>query len=169
MAQPEHRTLDPKLDVVFKILFASPETKGSLISLLTAVLRPASPIEDVKEDTMIEQAKGVLERLSEDPKVRDMVRWRESQIAFDRWQRRLEREEAQAEGWAEGRAEGEAEGEARGEARGKRDALLRLLNRRGIEVTEVQLTQIQSCTELSLLDQWFDQALTATVAEDLGL
>jgi hypothetical protein len=46
---------------------------------------------------------------------------------------------------------------------------LRLLNRRGIEVTEVQLTQIHSCTELSLLDQWFDQALTATAAEDLGL
>ena len=40
MAQPERRTLDPKLDVVFKILFASPEAKGSLISLLTAVLRP---------------------------------------------------------------------------------------------------------------------------------
>ena len=48
MAQPERRTLDPKLDVVFKILFASPEAKGSLISLLTAVLRPASPIKDVE-------------------------------------------------------------------------------------------------------------------------
>jgi len=36
--------LDPKLDVVFKMLFADPRNERLLISLLTAVLRPASPI-----------------------------------------------------------------------------------------------------------------------------
>ena len=42
------RTLDPKLDVVFKLLFAHPECRGSLISLLTAVLHPRAAITDVE-------------------------------------------------------------------------------------------------------------------------
>jgi hypothetical protein len=41
------RYLDPTLDVVFKLLLGSPETKDCLIALLTAVLKPASPITDV--------------------------------------------------------------------------------------------------------------------------
>jgi predicted transposase/invertase (TIGR01784 family) len=48
MAQPRRRTLDPKLDVVFKLLFAHPRNKKSLIALLTAVLRPKAPIADVE-------------------------------------------------------------------------------------------------------------------------
>ncbi|MBI2373596.1 MAG: PD-(D/E)XK nuclease family transposase, partial [Deltaproteobacteria bacterium] len=41
-------TLDPTLDVVFKMLFAAPENRDILIALLTAVLRPASPIRSVE-------------------------------------------------------------------------------------------------------------------------
>lgn len=37
-------TLDPTLDIVFKMLFASPESTDTLIALLTAVLRPVSAI-----------------------------------------------------------------------------------------------------------------------------
>jgi predicted transposase/invertase (TIGR01784 family) len=40
--------LDPKLDVVFKILFADPSNKDLLLSLLTAVLRPQRPIVDAE-------------------------------------------------------------------------------------------------------------------------
>jgi predicted transposase/invertase (TIGR01784 family) len=36
--------LDPKLDVVFKILFADPNNRDLLLSLLSAVLRPSKPI-----------------------------------------------------------------------------------------------------------------------------
>ena len=39
--------LDPKLDVVFKLLFAEPRNRALLVSLLTAVLRPNSPIANV--------------------------------------------------------------------------------------------------------------------------
>ena len=39
--------LSPSLDFVFKSLFALPANKDMLISLLSAVLRPASPIRDV--------------------------------------------------------------------------------------------------------------------------
>ena len=306
MAPPERRTLDPKLDVVFKLLFANPEAKGSLISLLTAVLNPASPIEDVEvlnpevvkkealekgivldirvrlvggiqvdvemqserrfgsrkrplyywakmyngqltlgdeyvtlkpvilvvitdyreikasrlhstyrvlevthhdelcqdleihfvelpelkkmtkaakqidpllaswakflaaktdteveeaamEDAMINQAKDVLERLSADPKVREMASWRESQLAFDHWQRQQEREEAQAEGRAEGRAQE------------KRDLLCLLLERNSGPLTAEQRRRLAGCDDLSCLDQWVRRAIEGEGAEDLQI
>ncbi len=40
-------TLDPTLDVVFKMLFANPRSKDCLIALLNAVLKPQSPIVEV--------------------------------------------------------------------------------------------------------------------------
>ena len=40
-------TLDPTQDLVFKLLFDRPRSKGILIALLTAVLAPKSPINDV--------------------------------------------------------------------------------------------------------------------------
>jgi predicted transposase/invertase (TIGR01784 family) len=42
------RTLDPKQDVVFKLLFARASNKRLLIALLTAILEPPSPIADVE-------------------------------------------------------------------------------------------------------------------------
>src|SRR6478735_11786292 len=41
------RSLDPKLDIVFKLLFAEERNKSLLISLLNAVLKPKRPIEPV--------------------------------------------------------------------------------------------------------------------------
>jgi predicted transposase/invertase (TIGR01784 family) len=42
------KLLDPKLDVVFKLLFAHANNRDILISLLTAVLEPIAPIEFVE-------------------------------------------------------------------------------------------------------------------------
>jgi predicted transposase/invertase (TIGR01784 family) len=47
MAIVRRRTLDPKLDVVFKLLFADERNQRLLISLLTAVLEPDQPIVNV--------------------------------------------------------------------------------------------------------------------------
>jgi hypothetical protein len=41
-------TLDPTLDVVFKLLFGAPESHDVLVALLTAVLRPTAPITGVQ-------------------------------------------------------------------------------------------------------------------------
>jgi predicted transposase/invertase (TIGR01784 family) len=41
------RTLDPKLDVIFKLLLSSPRNEALLTSLITAVLRPSVPIASV--------------------------------------------------------------------------------------------------------------------------
>lgn len=40
--------LDPTLDVVFKMIFADDKNKTLLISLLTAVMKPVTPICDVE-------------------------------------------------------------------------------------------------------------------------
>jgi predicted transposase/invertase (TIGR01784 family) len=45
---PRRRTLDPKNDVVFKILFAAERNRDLLIALLTAVLAPPSAIESAE-------------------------------------------------------------------------------------------------------------------------
>ena len=45
---PDPNFLPPTLDIVFKRLFSAKENEKLLISLLTAVLVPESPIEEVE-------------------------------------------------------------------------------------------------------------------------
>jgi predicted transposase/invertase (TIGR01784 family) len=74
--------------------------------------------------------------------------------------------EGLAEGHKSGLAEGHKSGLAEGLATGKRDALLRLLARRGLTPTEEERGRISACTEVATLDRWFDDALVAeTLAE----
>ena len=48
MSSSHPRTLDPKLDVVFKLLFADQRNRPLLISLLSAVLQPKQPIREAE-------------------------------------------------------------------------------------------------------------------------
>ena len=57
-----------------------------------------------REDEMINQAKQVLEDLSDDPDLRELASWREAHLNLDRMQRQMERDEARTEGKAEGQA-----------------------------------------------------------------
>jgi predicted transposase/invertase (TIGR01784 family) len=59
------------------------------------------------------------------------------------------------------------EGHKSGLAEGKRAALLRLLARRGIALTEEDQRQVSLCVDLARLDQWFDSALTASTAAEV--
>jgi flagellar biosynthesis/type III secretory pathway protein FliH len=72
-----------------------------------------------------------------------------------------------AEGHKSGLAEGHKSGLAEGLAEGKRAALLRLLARRGIAVTEEEQRKISLCDDPARLDQWFDDALTASTAAEV--
>lgn len=56
-----------------------------------------------------------------------------------------------------------AEGRADGEAR----AILSVLRARGISVPEEICERIQSCRDLSLLDQWLERALKVNTADEL--
>ena len=76
-------------------------------------------------------------------------------------------ERAYLEGQAEGKAEGKAEGQAEGKAAGEAALILRLLDKRGILVSEDTRERVTSCTDLDTLTLWFDRALTVTASEDL--
>jgi hypothetical protein len=63
--------------------------------------------------------------------------------------------------------EGIAEGEARGEARGKGEAVLRLLDARGLAPSQEQRDRVTSSTDPAQLDLWFDRAVTARTAAEV--
>jgi predicted transposase YdaD len=76
------------------------------------------------------------------------------------------RQKGQREGHAEGLAKGMARGMAKGLAEGlvaaRAEDVLRILAVRGVLVPDEAQKRILSCTDLALLDQWFDRALKAT-------
>jgi hypothetical protein len=72
-----------------------------------------------------------------------------------------------AEGEAIGKAEGEAIGKAEGEAIGKANALLELLQARGLEISDEQRERITRCRELALLSTWIKRAASAVSAADV--
>ena len=59
------------------------------------------------------------------------------------------------------------EGKLDGIQEGKRDALLRLLTRAGISLTEDERARIRGCTDPALLDRWVDNVLGAKTADDV--
>ncbi len=68
---------------------------------------------------------------------------------------------------AEGRAEGKAEGRAEGKAEAKAEDLLRLLRRRGFEVSAEREAAVLSTTDLGALDAWFDRAIDARSLDEV--
>jgi len=66
-----------------------------------------------------------------------------------------------AEGIAEGKELGKAEGIAEGELKGKREALLFLLERLGIILTDADRARIAACGDRETLDRWFAASLGA--------
>jgi hypothetical protein len=75
--------------------------------------------------------------------------------------------EGKVEGKAEGKAEGVAEGKVRGVAEGEAKGVLRVLEVRGLTVSDDVRTRITTCTDLGSLGDWLDRAGTVTHAEEL--
>ncbi|WP_211301335.1 hypothetical protein [Murinocardiopsis flavida] len=65
--------------------------------------------------------------------------------------------------YREGKAEGKAEGEASGEAK----SVLRVLDTRGIAVSDEVRERVTSCTDLDQLATWVTRAVTVSRAEEL--
>lgn len=59
------------------------------------------------------------------------------------------------------------EGRTEGKAEGKRETLLRLLGRAGIELRDDERAKIDACTDIALLDRWLDQVFGAKSAADV--
>ena len=68
---------------------------------------------------------------------------------------------------SEFRREGIEEGRAQGEAAGRADAILQVLDKRGIAVDDASRVQIISCADLDILGDWLGRSLTATQVSDL--
>jgi len=64
-------------------------------------------------------------------------------------------------------ARGLAEGTARGLARGKAEALLIVLEARGLSLDDDANAQIRTCSETELLDRWIRRAVTAESVADV--
>jgi len=60
-----------------------------------------------------------------------------------------------------------AEGEARGEAKAKAEAILKILAKRGVSITEAQRQRVLDCSDLATLDRWLDRALTSIAIDEL--
>jgi hypothetical protein len=75
--------------------------------------------------------------------------------------------EAHRRSYDRGKAEGKAEGEATGEVKGEAKALMRILKRRGMAITDEQQHQIVTCTDLATLDRWLDRALFVASVDEL--
>jgi len=56
---------------------------------------------------------------------------------------------------------GRIEGERKGKLEGERQMLLRLVDKRGLALTETQRERLLACTDEAQLQAWFDRALTA--------
>ncbi len=67
----------------------------------------------------------------------------------------------------DGLREGKLDGLREGKLDGLRDALLRLLARAGIALTEDDRARIQACTDTAILDTWIENVIGAKTAADV--
>ena len=64
-------------------------------------------------------------------------------------------------------ADGKAKGEAEGEAKGKAEALLLILRRRSLVMSDDQQRRIVTCTDLATVERWLDRAFTVASLDEL--
>ena len=71
------------------------------------------------------------------------------------------------QGRAEGQAEGRVEGEAKGRVEGQANALVVLLEARGIRLTDGARARIADCKDPSQLDRWIRSAVSIQSIDQL--
>ncbi len=88
------------------------------------------------------------------------------QDLIDRLSKAFE-ERGEKRGEERGEKRGEERGEQRGELKGRRDSLLRLLNRAGIQIDAEDVTRVQACTSVPTLEGWLENVIGAKTAADV--
>lgn len=66
-----------------------------------------------------------------------------------------------------GRAEGHAEGREEGRAEGEIEAILTVLDARGLDIPSEARERISRCSDLHLLEKWIRRAVTVTSVDEL--
>ena len=81
------------------------------------------------------------------------------------------RRDGKLEGFRAGELKGFHDGKLKGfrdgELKGRREALLRLVARVGITLTDDDRARIQACDDVTTLDRWVDNVLGAKTAADV--
>lgn len=75
--------------------------------------------------------------------------------------------EGREKGLAEGREKGLAEGEREGRIAATAEAVVKVLAKRGISLSEAERATIQGTRDLPTLEEWLDRALVVTSAAEL--
>ncbi|WP_338774148.1 hypothetical protein V7968_21420 [Nocardia vulneris] len=76
-------------------------------------------------------------------------------------------EDLRAQGEVRGEAKGEARGLIKGQAEGRAECIVRMLDRRGIPLSDMDRNRILTCLNIEVLDRWFDRSISATTAEEV--
>jgi len=147
----------PKVPAPSGNVEAAPTVDEPLLLKWARFLKAETP--DVLEslamtDPVFREAKDALERLSDDPKARELARERELWDFNYRTSISLAKKEGRAEGRLEGRAAGE------------RLLLHRQLARRFGELPAYVLDRLEGATEAEL-ESWADRILTASTLDDV--
>src|SRR5947199_1913451 len=77
------------------------------------------------------------------------------------------RSEGKREGKSEGKREGRSEGRVEGRAEGVAESILKVLEARGIAISEAQRQEILDCRDLAQLDRWLARAVLASSIEEI--
>jgi hypothetical protein len=59
------------------------------------------------------------------------------------------------------------QGHAQGIVRAKRDDILKVMQLRGIGLSDARYLEVETCLDVEQLQVWFDRAATATTANDI--
>ncbi len=107
--------------------------------------------------TLLDELRRTLNMLTKDT-FPETPAWREFVKSLEPVIRRI--------GYEDGLADGEARGKAEGEARGEAQALLAVLDARGLAVDDNTRATILACTDTTRLQRWIKRAVTAPTAAD---
>jgi predicted transposase/invertase (TIGR01784 family) len=113
-------------------------------------------------DPVFQEAKDALERLSDDPKARELARERE---LWD-WNYLSAIRSAETRGRAEGLADGRAEGLADGRAQGERLLLQRQLTRKFGELAAAARERLERAS-VAELESWGERVLSASTLDEV--
>ena len=73
------------------------------------------------------------------------------------------------QGLQQGREQGREQGLEQGRAEGEIEAILAVLDARGLEIPSEARERISRCSDLRLLDKWIRKAVTVTSVDELFL
>ncbi len=109
----------------------------------------------------MDKAKNVLDRLSDDPKARELASWRQAHRALHQMDLREERRQARAAG----REEGLQEGRQEGRQEGQRAAVRAIIERRFGPLTEDHAQRVDQADSDVLLSRIFEADTLETLLD----